>query len=214
MFSEKIEENGIEIGKFNGSLWMKVFFHNCTGNIKFKDEQEALNCHEKQKYSILNKNNPKMKTRTNATTNKERKYEFILEYPNNNYIQWRQTNSPIHEEEIQGKMEATGFEIIHKIEASAAFGGLVKTKIESHEIYINSLLNGQPGSYLWGYAIGMYKETEPEYLNLDIPSYSSRTKLVSLWIKMNLLAKSWICTCRVFKKYPPIYPLFILLLIC
>ena len=175
MFVETIKAGGTEIGKFQDSFWLKVFFHNSTGNIKFKDPKEALHCDLPQKYSILDTINSNMKTNG--------KYEFIIEYPNEVYYQWRQTKNPIYEYEILNKNEATGFDLIHKGN-DYNMSGLVRSTLEVNG-YINSLLDGNPGNSYWYFAIGMYEDIIDSYLNADIPAYGKTVNFVKLWLKID-----------------------------
>ena len=206
MFSESISEDGLEIAKFNGSFWLKLFYHNCDGNVKFKDEKEALHCNSEQKYSILSNINPSM--RING------KYEFILEYPGDVYYRWRQTRSPINEYESASQREALGFEPIHQGSGKLNISGLVRTTIKVADKYINCLFDGQPGVSLWYFAIGVYEATEPAYLTKDIPAYSNTVKSVKLWIRINPKGNYRLCTCAVYRKLPISYLFYLILSIC
>ena len=205
MFSERIIANNLEIGKFNDSFWLKLFFHNCSGNVKFQDEREALHVNTEQKYSILGDINANMKTKG--------KYEFILEYPDNVYYQWRQSSNPIKEIEIEGKNEADGFEPIHQGSNQMNISGLVKTTIKIDNNYTNSFLNGEPGNGLWHFAVGMYKDTQPGFLNSDIPGYPNGVKYETLWVKIDPKTKYKYCTCNRSQRQSHSYLLFLVSLI-
>ena len=171
---------------FQRAFWLKVFFHNFTGVVTFKDEAEAKHCNEAQKYSILDEIGPQYKYKGH--------YEFILEYPSlDYYFQWQQSLSPLEDIESIDKDKAEGFNLIHN-GTNNYFGGLVKTNLTiSKNNKINSLLNGYPGDSMWYFGIGMYSCVyEPYASEGPPPAQNPGTDLVVLWIRDP--RRSFFCT--------------------
>ena len=77
----------------DGISWLKVVYHNSTNGVFFnKEANEQLFIITTQKYSILKYFNKVNRYNLNE-------YEFLLEYPNEEYIKgqfnwWKQTKNP------------------------------------------------------------------------------------------------------------------------
>ena len=160
---------------FKGIQWLLIFFHNITGKIYFDNENDALNCHEKQKYSILYYIDDVMKI--------DNKFEFLLQYGSSRtkYNHWRQLKNPLEQSEEQE--EADGFDPIH-LDYSSNFGGLAKTTIKGDYTCINSLLNGYFNHHYWYYGIGQYDPCDNKWEE-SIPSSHAHETTVDLWIRVS-----------------------------
>ena len=186
----------VEVKIFDNSKWLKVFYHDCTGQNFFESEEQALYSTDPKKYSILANISSKHKI--------NHKYEFIIFWPSlQQYHRWRQVKNPIYDiEQNIGLYQVEGFETIYPKEipeADQRFGGLVKTAISDGE-YNNSLLNGIPGTNWWYYSIGMYTKSKQYYKDNGIPAViPNLTNIVSLWL---LIQKQG--TCNIIKT--PIIP--------
>ena len=80
------------------AYWYLIFHHNIEKNLDFfKDEEEALNSQNPDKYSILWFINS-----TGNTYKIEDKLEFLYNDKNHQkYFLWKQTNFPLNEDEKQ-----------------------------------------------------------------------------------------------------------------
>ena len=179
-----------EFRSFKGYTWLKVFYHNMTDLVGFNNVEDAFSINEKNKFSILIEINESLKQRNN-------KYEFIIEYPELKiYNRWQQTNNPINESEEEGKRFVEGFRQIHTSAHHNLWGGLARTKNCNP---CNSLLNGTPsitGNGEWYFAIGQRNGATWGNTKL-IPSNSSPTNIVYLWVKM---PQSRVTICKVSKQ--------------
>ena len=130
---------------------------------------------------------------------------FLTLFP----IHW--TKNPLKENETANVNQALGFELVYPKtdQAPAKFGGLVITTI-SDENYISSLLNGNPGTGAWFFAIGMYQSGKPSWVKKGIPAIESSTTCVSLWL---LLPGQTTCYIKIPKIYPHIFITVFFLLI-
>ena len=140
------------------------------------------------------------------------KYEFIIEYPGDVYYRWRQSKNPVKEYETQSRKEAAGFESIHQEPDEKEIKGLVRTTIKVDNEYISTFLDGCPGESSWYFAIGMYKDSKPNYLNRMIPGYKENVEYTKLWVKIDPKGRYRQCTFSA-TRYTPTYPLFLLLFI-
>ena len=198
MFSSVIRTNKYEVASYANKVWLKVFFHNHTTRVNFKNEKEAKHCNSQYKYSILDKINTRMKINS--------KYEFIMDFPDESdaFIHWEQDHNPV--EEMDGKSQADGFNIIDDKGPSASvdFKGLTLSTIRCSN-KINCFLDGVPSSGNWYYAIGMYEDSEGNYKTEGIPAYKSHVKSIRLWIRMNPMHLFKRCTQnyhhKTFSKY-------------
>ena len=174
---------GYEIKKYNGSHWLKVFYHyNQDGLHGFENESEALYCvNDPYKYSIISLISSRYKYNGS--------YEFIIEYPELQvFNRWKQSKNPLHEKETYSNKTVTGFSPIETGLPGGDWGGLVKTEIYE-TIYSSppSLLNGKPGITAWGYAVGQYKNMiwfHNEKSDNLIPANSTPVEYVFLWIRL------------------------------
>ena len=124
------------INKYNAK-WLKIFYHNSSSQIFFKNSEEALNCNTFHKYSILNEIN------NNFLINN--KFEFLLEYPElNGYNRWVQNTNPIN----QTDSIIPGYNGIHIDWSGVSWGGLARSSS------IHTLLDGSTNS--WYFAIGAF----------------------------------------------------------
>ena len=170
-------KDGYEFMFFKRIFWLKVFYHNYTGIVLFKNEEEALLTNSPQKYSIL--------SHIGLTNKINGKYEFILHWADlNHYVWWKQDNNPIYEEE-NGTSECQGFVPITNTTPLRNWGGLVKT-VKPNEIErVSNLLDGNPGSNEWYFAIGMYEWATNVWHDVGIPAFDSNhhSHLVYLWLR-------------------------------
>lgn len=168
-----------------GVKWLLVFHHNTHNNTEwFKDEEEALHCNSKYKYSILDE--------LEYFRGSDGKFEFLLEYPEipNQYNRWKQTDNPTKVVE-QGGTTATfanGYEAIH-IDWSNNFGGLLK------DVRGRAFLNGSMTTRNWYYTIGCYNNSTTDWWNAlpgqwqysDLPGYTSKNPAheVNLYVRLD-----------------------------
>ena len=186
MFKSVTKTSQYEVGEYNDSLWLKVFFHNHSTKVNFIDEAEARHCNSEFKYSILDEISPRMKIKN--------KYEFIMEFPNDNtFIRWHQNRNPV--KELDGKDKADGFEMLDKNINSElqSFRGLTRSTIKYNNVY-NCFLDGNPSSGFWYYAIGMYENSSESFKTNGIPTYKAYTESLRLWIKLSFKDRFNKCT--------------------
>jgi hypothetical protein len=154
------------------------------------DEAQFITNNE-DKFSILNQIHS-----CNRISNE--KFEFMLEYDGGRYIVWKQTNSPLDEEEdlscsTKGQCFVEGFEHIRSNMNDDAFGGLAKKKRLSNGC-IPTLIAGTLFNNQWFYVIGMTSQCYTGWDHSTIPaSYGKTTLAVSLWMRVPFLR---ICSCR------------------
>jgi hypothetical protein len=166
-----LTKNQYEIKTEYGCNWLKVFFHNSTGGIFFKSKEEAKYIISDEKYSILNKINPML--RING------KYEFLLEYPNGNSNQWKQTNSPLEEKEttISEHYNVMGYEEVNITMRENNWGGLALSTS------LKTLIEGSIGHDNWFYAIGQLV-SDQTYESQIAANIWGGTYSVKLWIRI------------------------------
>ena len=180
-------KNSIKIGnirykKYQGASWLLIFHHKAD-KATFIDESEALNCQEENKFSILGFMNS-----TGNSYKYEGKFEFLLEYKNeNNIIRWRQTNFPLNQSEIIVNSDTVeGFENKTVLSEENPFTGLARTEYQltkNDTLYIPSLLNGMVNNAMWWFAVGSYNKQSG--FEDKIPSvYGINSKEESLWIRV------------------------------
>ena len=135
--------------KFDNSIWKKLLYHDCTGNVEFKDTFDALNYYNPsftQLYSVIG-------TVTNESKIGD-KFEFILEYPNEKqYFQWKQTHFPTYQYGFPSNGKVDGFQMIYP-ESFDNFIGLARTDKNDYGCY-PSLFDGSPDD--WNKCVGMMK---------------------------------------------------------
>ena len=171
-----------------GAWWLKIFYHDISGLVGFKDEVEAKLCNEKTKFSILGEISPIFKQRN-------KKFEFLMEYPDygeDYFYRWQQNNNPLEEVET-GLETADGFIDLHHpndLSNTIPFQGLVRTSAPLESPL--ALLNGQPsivGVSGWNYAIGQYQDQYYTNANsnhiYNIPIGNDKgANYVYLWMKI------------------------------
>ena len=166
----------------HGAEWLLIFFHNATDKTLFKDPEEASNCNTQNKFSILNELSPFMKF--------SGQYEFLLEYPKdypNDYIRWSQSKLPLDDIEKENVNESIGFNPISVPSYPLAFTGLVKTNLSikiSGGDCLATLLDGNPGTNLWHYSIGMYSTCDFYYGDDQPPGPDCGVSEIYLWIRV------------------------------
>ena len=174
-WGESFKVGKYEYRKMSGSIWLKVFFHDMSKRVGFKDADEVKLCNSEYKYSILSELSNKMKQANG-------KFEFLLEYPDLKIMNWwEQSNNPLDEEE-KGQTYVSGYRSIYIGAPNDNWGGLAKT---TGSDAVCSLINGTPSMYpgSWMFAIGMYQGmTWNGYSNL--PSNSAATDVVYIWVRM------------------------------
>ena len=172
--------NGYQFMHFNGSLWLKIFYHNFTGKVFFEGEDEVLQTNSYQKYSIL--------LQLSNSSKINNLFEFILHWPDlNDYTQWKQSNNPIYEYESD-ETKAEGFQYIKNASNPFLWGGLVRTTKLMVNPKPNSLLDGNPGATNWNCAIGMYYWVYEQYHDHGIPAYyGAIANYVVLWVRTPII---------------------------
>ena len=166
---------------FKRAQWMLIFHHEITGRVYFDNDEEALNCHEEKKYSILSSIKDTMKFND--------KFEFLLQYGSSQtkYNRWKQKLNPLEQTEEDVK-EAEGFESIHLDYNTTLrqFKGLAKTTIpcyyEENPNYIPCLINGYFDHANWFFAIGEYRSYDSNWVE-SIPGVKGEPS-VDLWIRI------------------------------
>ena len=186
-WKSSVHVNKYEFRTFHGYQWLKLLYHNMTNFVGFANEDEAKNCNTENRYSILGELNESFKT--------NHKFEFILEYPEfDEYLQWRQTNNPLEEEE--NGTDVQGFHPIHTDPPSSHWGGLALTK-GSGKPYC--FLNGTPkvtGAANILIAVGMYTSTWNGN-SKNIPGVSRPVNIQYLWVKFPLKIQN---SCRNLRR--------------
>ena len=175
-FDKLLHIGKYEFGVFKRKIFLKVFHHYAESGELFENESEALSCNLPNKYSILSEITDEYKING--------KFEFLINYPNESrYFRWRQLNNPVEELEVENISTAEGFESIYPSDLPNKWGGLVRTNI-TYEGKISSLLDGNPGSDFWYFAIGMYKDNTWE--SYGFPAYQEDlpTNYTSLWMRV------------------------------
>ena len=175
-----------------GVKWLLVFHHNTHNNTEwFKDEEEALHCNSKYKYSILDE--------LEYFRGSDGKFEFLLEYPEipNQYNRWKQTDNPATVQEDYGDsvIPSNGYEAIH-IDWSDIFGGLLKHKPGGGVDTARTFLDGSTNmGSMWFYSIGCYNSSSVNWLNAlpgqhqfsYLPGYESSNPAheVNLYVRLD-----------------------------
>lgn len=192
MFKNTVKTSNYEIGEYNDSMWLKVFYHNHSTKENFKNESEARHCNSEFKYSILDEINPSMRIKG--------KYEFVMDFPDENiYIRWQQNKNPV--KELDYIETADGFRIIEDNRPSGSHGffGLTKVTRKGSGV-INSFIDGMPNSNNWYYAVGMYEHSAGSFKTNGIPAYKDYVKCLRLWIKIDPKGKYRKLSCNTFKQ--------------
>ena len=102
----------------DGSVWARIFHHNCTGDVYFSDDEPEhfRDINNPAKYSLLYLLN------SDRFKNSDGKYEFLLEYPDNDpghYNRRKQSSNPCTSTTV------SGYEAIHIDRTANSRGGLL-----------------------------------------------------------------------------------------
>lgn len=167
----------------DGSLWARVFYHNCKeGADLFTSLAQIKSVNTDTKYS-------KLSSLSNYKFS-DGKYEFLLRYPNlsaTQYNRWKQTNSPCDEfitTTTAGDGTATGYTAVHIDWTGQYWGGLTRQNSDASTI-TNTYLSGSVGHGSWFYALGATSSW-----GIGIPAYLSGQNYanwgsVELWVRIN-----------------------------
>lgn len=169
-FNEGVKNSGATIVDKYGAEWLEVFYHNSVnGTVIFADEQEVLHTNSQNKFSILDQ--------LESFRGKDKKFEFLLEYPTdvpNQYNRWKQSDNPVEVQEVidngtASTVFASGYQAIHIDWTGQYWGGLLRTA-GPNATY--SYIDGAVGHANWYYSIGQMKEYFPSDPHLPGPAYS------------------------------------------
>lgn len=167
----------------DGSLWARVFYHNCKeGADLFTSLAQIKNVNTDTKYS-------KLSSLSNYKFS-DGKYEFLLRYPNlsaTQYNRWKQTNNPCDEfitTTTAGDGTATGYTAVHIDWTGLYWGGLTRQNSDVNTI-TDTYLSGSVGHDNWFYALGATSSW-----GIGIPAYLSGQNYanwgsVELWVRIN-----------------------------
>ena len=131
----------------SGNYWVLIFHHNIAGSF-FKNDREVMRSNTEDKFSILYKIN-------SIYQNEESMYEFLLTYPQSTgYVHWIQKDNPLY------RYGNNSYEIINNTYTDAQpFEGLSISNSEA------TLIDGQPSSTDWYYAIGQKRSAHHNISN-------------------------------------------------
>lgn len=167
----------------DGSLWARVFYHNCKeGADLFTSLAQIKSVNTDTKYS-------KLSSLSNYKFS-DGKYEFLLRYPNlsaTQYNRWKQTNNPCDEfitTTTAGDGTATGYTAVHIDWTGLYWGGLTRQNSDANTI-TDTYLSGSVGHGNWFYALGATSSW-----GIGIPAYLSGQNYanwgsVELWVRIN-----------------------------
>ena len=185
---------GYKTNNFYELKWVRIFHHDSHYG-HFKTLGNALfSPKNKQKFSVIGSLNKDLMIND--------VYEFVLEYPNEEYLlHWNQTKNPIE------TTKDIGYKPIHVDSKFSSFQGLSRSADKNR-----TLLDGTTSESInsWWFSVGMIVDD----FNQKIPLYhvsSSEyyfTQLVNLWIRIesydmiNSLPSlsSFVCSCNRCKK--------------
>lgn len=162
--------SALETMDYNGTKYVKVFDHDVTIGGVFTGTNEASNCSESGKFSILN---------TIDNLKSDGKYQFMLVYPEMNKRNiWKQSKNPLVETiaDTTNGSKVSGYEAV-QIEMNGNYwGGLAKSTLSV------SLLDGSVGHGNWWYAVGA-TSYHPNTQSGTIPGGdSTNVTQVQLWM--------------------------------
>ena len=196
--------------KFNNKLWLQIFYHDISTTKEYYNNYDSLYFYDPNKpnkFSILINITDELKISNS--------FEFLIEYDEKDYVQWKQKYNPLFEEESANKSKVDGFEFIDDIQ-DTKFGGLSRTTI-SYDGCTPSLLNGNIDNRDWYYAIGMYNQStckgawNHNYLpGIKLHSYNE----VSLWLRVLFQFNSKLSYIRKTYNIKRTKVNFLLLVIC
>ena len=89
----------------HGAKWVLIFHHDLEKSGSYMTVDEAKFCDKGEKYSILSE--------LSIFAQYMNAYEFLLEYPSYDYLQWRQTVNPVKQIETDTDLKSLGVQIIH-----------------------------------------------------------------------------------------------------
>ena len=189
---------GREYRSFKDAQFLKIFFHNYSNLISFKDEKDAMHCNEKDKYSILSE--------LDSSYRINGKYEFLLVYPLLGlYNWWRQSKLPFDNIEVSDK-KADGYEDVDIKMTERYWGGLVKTSIDDRNYNKKmTLIDGSAGHWNWFYSIGSYD---------CITGNNASTNEVYLYIRIPLFSKYFLLTRSCYRQRFSFLVSLMVLLVC
>lgn len=179
-YTKKISKalNNMAVMVFDGSLWGRVFYHNCKeGSDLFTSLAQAKSVNTATKFSALGLlDNYKKSDGT---------FEFLLRYPHKGstgYNRWTQTSNPCNEfitPTSAGTGTATGYKAISISWNGNYWGGLARQNSDANTL-TNCYLSGSVGHSNWFYAIGAAT------IHGDgMPAYDGSTwGAVELWVRL------------------------------
>lgn len=179
-YTKKISKalNNMAVMVFDGSLWGRVFYHNCKeGSDLFTSVAQAKSVNTATKFSALGLlDNYKKSDGT---------FEFLLKYPHKGstgYNRWTQTSNPCNEfitPTSAGTGTATGYKAVSISWTGNYWGGLARQNSDANTL-TNCYLSGSVGHGNWFYAIGAAA------IHGDgMPAYDGSTwGAVELWVRL------------------------------
>ena len=179
-YTKKISKalNNMAVMVFDGSLWGRVFYHNCKeGSDLFTSLAQAKSVNTATKFSALGLlDNYKKSDGT---------FEFLLRYPHKGstgYNRWTQTSNPCNEfitTTSAGTGTATGYKAVSISWTGNYWGGLARQNSDA-TAYSPCYLSGSVGHGNWFYAIGA------AIIHGDgMPAYDGSTwGAVELWVRL------------------------------
>ena len=179
---------------FHNQLYMLLFFHDTT-KVDYWTGNEAYFLETEAKYSILSLLNDSFKIGDH--------FQFLLDYPNNPPIIWRQTKNPIDEKTSDDtSQKVSGFQTVSSCDQH--FTGLAQSTS-------SCLLDGSSEKTTeyssWHYCIGLTSSQYPKPEILPGP-YGTFTTQVALWVKFPIQPKY---TCKQ-RGVPKLYASFVIIL--
>ena len=178
-----------------GIQWLLIY-NRTVGCGNFANETEALFSLVPGKYSILRL--------VDDSFREGKMFEFLLQYPSAERIQWKQSENPILESDFE-KTQVNDFtEVDIHQNAKESFKGLARrTRNSTSGFCIPTLLYGEIGEDTWYYGIGEYSNCITDF---DITTGDPGTKIPEsqclLWIKITRRAHIlWSCTHSSSKHY-------------
>ena len=129
---------GYQTKIFSNDLFVRIFYHNVEidhGDDTFFNEKDIIFSNKKHKFCVISSIIDEFKI--------DGKYEFIIEYPNDELLRWQQTTKPLD------SVTDTGYTPINV--PYSGFSGLAKSS-DREETFID----GSPGNSInnWYFAIG------------------------------------------------------------
>ena len=183
----------------HGVTWLLVFYHNASNDIIFTSSDEARNCNNEEKFSILNEIDNRMRI--------DNAYEFLLEYPKDypgQYNRWTQNWNPLE----SNTRNEEGFHFIHLGWENYLFEGLALS-CTSTSSCCTTLLDGTSDE-TWWYSIGMCSFCDTNYGLKKPPGPNSQAaNEIVLWLRIRKNCK---CSCNLYSNKGPLILCFIFLI--